>query len=579
MATTTGAASRVRAAPEAVDALGDARWFERPIVALFMVFTLAMAAAQLASPSGYLTSDTGPKVATIEAMVASNTNSPFVGYWAEAEDPAGLLHPFRHSLDRVELPNGDTGYVAVTTLPMLYAAKPLVALGGIRLALLLPVGGLVAVSGAAWALARRLGSHDGVLAIWAVGLASPALIYAVDLWEHSVGLALMAWGVVWFTDAASGRGAPRWSAPAFALAGGLAFGSAATMRQEALVYGLVTGLAAALSVTRSSGFIAAVGRLAPGPFGALAALVANGALEAAMLGGGIRSGRGAATLEASTTSVTDRLLAGAITFASPGGGPAVMVLVVAALFTVSLVGIGFSLARGSDPRRFVVVAGAAYLIIALSWSMNGTNFLPGLIVVAPFAGLGLGLRPVDPAGRIAWGAAVAGLPLVMLFQHVAGAVPQWGGRYLLTSGFVLAVCAVVALERDHQRALTVAFVVSATLAGFGSAWSIERTQTFAAVGQQLAGYDEPLVFFDDFLPPEFGPVALEQSWLVAATDADRSLVNDVFRERRIDRFGFVGPDDDRAVPGFDGFAITDSRVIPILRGDEVRVTNFERVNS
>ena len=48
-------------------------------------------------------------------------------------------------------------YLNVTTLPMLYAALPLYALGGYRLALLLPMAGAVACAFAARALARRVG--------------------------------------------------------------------------------------------------------------------------------------------------------------------------------------------------------------------------------------------------------------------------------------------------------------------------------------------------------------------------------------------------------------------------------------
>src|SRR5258707_11156205 len=100
------------------------------------------------------------------------------------------------------------------------------------------LGGLLPARGAR-ALARRLGGH-GDLAFWAVGLATPVVVYALDFWEHTLGLAAMVWGVVLLLDVADRRAG--WRA---ALAGGALFGVAATMRTEALVYAVVTvGVAA-----------------------------------------------------------------------------------------------------------------------------------------------------------------------------------------------------------------------------------------------------------------------------------------------------------------------------------------------
>ena len=56
--------------------------------------------------------------------------------------------------------------------------------------------GAVLCAFAARALARRLGGGDGWAAFWIIGLASPVAIYALDFWEHTLGLALMLWGVV-----------------------------------------------------------------------------------------------------------------------------------------------------------------------------------------------------------------------------------------------------------------------------------------------------------------------------------------------------------------------------------------------
>ena len=87
-------------------------------------------------------------------------------------------------------------------------ARPLWSLGGYRGALLLPMLGGVATALAARALARRLApaasrARAEAASFWLVGLASPVAIYALDLWEHTLGLAAMAWAVVLLVDAAS----------------------------------------------------------------------------------------------------------------------------------------------------------------------------------------------------------------------------------------------------------------------------------------------------------------------------------------------------------------------------------------
>src|SRR5688500_18713895 len=65
---------------------------------------------------GYLGTDTGGKVATLEAMDERGSFDPDVGYWAAESDPDGRLHPLAYTT-RI----GDR-YVNVTTLPMVLAA-------------------------------------------------------------------------------------------------------------------------------------------------------------------------------------------------------------------------------------------------------------------------------------------------------------------------------------------------------------------------------------------------------------------------------------------------------------------------
>src|SRR3546814_13688821 len=73
---------------------------------------------------------------------------------------------------------------------MLELARPLYALGGYRLTLLLPMAGAVGAAFASRSLARRAARDSaGWTAYWLVGLGSPAVVYALDVWEQAPGVA------------------------------------------------------------------------------------------------------------------------------------------------------------------------------------------------------------------------------------------------------------------------------------------------------------------------------------------------------------------------------------------------------
>ena len=193
--------------------------------------------SSLLDPRGTLGSDSAGKLATLRAIDQRGAIDVDVGYWAEDVDPTGEFHPLYYT-NRV-----GGKWVQVTTLPQLVVAYPLYRVVGPRAVLLFPMLGALLTALAARALARRLSTDRGWVAFWVVGLTTPVAIYALDVWEHSLGLGLMAWGAVFLLDVAAGRGG--WRA---ALAGGLLFGAAATMRTEALVPLAVASAIACLAV-------------------------------------------------------------------------------------------------------------------------------------------------------------------------------------------------------------------------------------------------------------------------------------------------------------------------------------------
>lgn len=553
-------------------------FFRKPIAIAIALLVAYVLLARFTDPRAYLSTDTGGKVATVELMAERGDFDPDLGYWAEDIDPDGSLYPM-FSTTRT-----DDKWVNVTTLPMLLAAQPLYAIGGYRAALLLPMLGSVAAALAAGALARRLTADgakqsDGSLATWIVGATGPLVIYALDFWEHSIGVALMGWGVVLVIDALGALDARR--GVAAAAAAGLCFGSAATMRQEALVYGFVAGLAlvAGLAARRR---VAPLFTLAPSMVvGALIPLVANAALESALIGESTRTSRGAGTVANAgaaglLTRIEEAVITGVVPFAPgrPLGALAGLALVAA------LIVLARSIAAERETRPAVMVVGAVYLFLLIETIALGPGFVQGMIAATPLAGVGLyfGVRNrSDRATAVVLAIAVGSLPLVWAVQYTGGALPQWAGRYILTSGWALTVLAVVGLERHSRRALAALATLSLAITAIGYAWVVQRTSAFGNAFEELAAIDEPvLVFYDPFLVREGGPHVVEQQWLAASLEGGRADAADVLIDGGFQRFGYVDRQPSETEVVFDGWVAVGEQSVSLFDGYDLRVVSYER---
>src|SRR4051794_34933714 len=131
----SGLAAPVSAAAPSPTGSPRDRVFRRIVPACMILLAVYMGLSLLNDPRGYLGTDTGGKVATLQAMDEHGGLNPDVGYWAEKWDPTGRLHPLYYTSHL-----GDK-WVNVTTLPALYVAYPLYELGGYRGALLVPMLG------------------------------------------------------------------------------------------------------------------------------------------------------------------------------------------------------------------------------------------------------------------------------------------------------------------------------------------------------------------------------------------------------------------------------------------------------
>jgi hypothetical protein len=541
---------------------------DRPLRPLAVVaiglMALWIAAAGLLG-GGYLSADTGAKVASLEAM-GRGADGPDLGWWAASVDPDGSLHPY-YAVRPLE-----GRWVAVTTLPMLYVARPFYALGGYRAALVVPMVGGLAAALAAGGLARRLGQSpvEARRAVWVVGAATPVAVHALELWEHAWGLALMAWGVVWGLDVIEGR---RRLAAAFGC--GAAFGLAFALRQEAMVYAAVTVGGLGWSAWRRGGVRAALGSLVALSVGAIATTAGNLALEVAALGRPLRAGRPAGTLGDAGSDLAARAEAALATFAAPFAGGDRPSLALGAILVVSLVGAVVAVRSRRSPVVALVAVGCVTLVaLTLQWHL-GPAFVPGMVAAAPLSAAGLAAA-VDratwrrPASASAAAIAVGSLPLVWAVQWVQGCWPQWGGRYLLTSMLILVVMGLGALRR-HPRARSAFVAASVAVTALGVVTLVERSHGTAALMARLGDQEAVLVFANSFQPQEAGPVALDRLWLTSSGPAARAAVGPALTALGVDRFGFV---DGPAGSAFDGYREVGAQDLAAA-GRSARITWFE----
>ncbi len=283
-----------------IDSLGRTASSLMLIVALF-------ALSFVLDADGSLGTDTGGKVATIDAMTTRGDWNPSLGYWAEDSDPEGLAHPF-FSTRRTA-----NGWINVTSLPMILITRSLAVPLGSAALLVFPILGSVLTCLAAGQLGRRFGAASWSIGFWIAASCSPIWAYGLDFWEHSMGLALMLWGSVGLL---SGLSAPGRSLQWMGFAG-LCFGVAASMRQEALVFGFVAGLIC-LFAGKGATLLMRLLRSSVMAIAALIPLLLNHTLEAAVYGDSLRTGRAVGVVSAaSTTGFVQRVQEGVLITARP----------------------------------------------------------------------------------------------------------------------------------------------------------------------------------------------------------------------------------------------------------------------
>jgi len=555
--------SVLEAPPVAASASSIApRWLRNPFVAALVLLTIYLGTSLAFNDArGTLGTDTGGKLATLHMMERNGGLDPDLGYWAQSRDPQGVLQPLHYTY-RV----GDK-WVNVTTLPMLDAASPLYLVGGDRAVQLLPMLGAVLCALAAAALARRLGGGDGRAVFWIVGLATPVAIYALDFWEHTVGLALMLWGAVLVLDVLERRAG--WRA---ALGAGALFGLAATMRTEALVYLVVSvGLACLVMLVRERTLVRPVLVGVSSLFGAGTMLVLNRLLEQATLGTDLRGARVAGTATGTGGDMATRVKEAFTTTVGLGFSgmrPSTEWIVGGAVAV--MVAAGAWLLTSRDRRR--VAAGTVLVVLAgvvyLDRFSQGVGFVPGLLAASPLAAVGIVLAWRARPLRFPVAVAVAALPIAWLSQFSGGADPQWGGRYVLMSGTLLAVAGYVVL-RDHRRALVSVLVVAGLVTAGGVAWLSVRSHTVAdGMETILARHDEMLISRQTHMLREAGAFYdVDRKWLTATDGTELRDAVAIAREFGVREFALIGGADQPAPASIGGYERGGRQLVPFIRPD------------
>jgi hypothetical protein len=262
-----------------------------------------------------------------------------------------------------------------------------------------------------------------------------------------------------------------------------------------------------------------------------------------------------------------------------GASPFARVTLPTVLVALMLVGLLWALglraeAPASDRRVIEAGLAAIAILVAVDLLAGGLGFVPGLAATTPVAVLGATRAWSFGDRRFVAVVALGSLPLVWAVQFTGGAGPQWGGRYILTSGALLVVLATVTFTSDSARSV----LRTTALAGFamtivGVAWTIHRTHEFADAFDELAETHVPvLVFHDPFLAREGGTLLITEQWLAATGPRARTEAVEVLEKLGVSEAGFVDLDDGTPVRELPGWVETGSERVQLLDGIHLRVT-------
>lgn len=363
-------------------------------------------------------------------------------------DPTGTYYPVHLSSWSESAPpdcepeSGQCRYVVLAKhVGFLWVAAALYGIGGYPALLVLSVLGTVAAAAVAARLTTLIEPRAAPVAFWITGVASPLLIDAYVAWAHTIGAALIGWGVYWLVG---GAGHQPLRPRVWRLLGAAMVFLACLVRTEAALMGLAIAIglpAANLMADRigpggrrgaaSSGLGYRAGSWWGGGLTALAATIAGLVVDR------MTATRTAGPVEPADFNEAFGLVAGRIeafttTWLLPGyrNQPRDLLL---------LAGAGCILAgavlvrRGSAGVTPARIMGSAGLVALTARFVTGPEaMIPGLVVAFPVLFVGLVLLRSQDLDRMMLQLLVPfGLfcGAVLATQYRGGGGGEWGGRY------------------------------------------------------------------------------------------------------------------------------------------------------
>ncbi|MDZ7673567.1 MAG: hypothetical protein U5K30_00635 [Acidimicrobiales bacterium] len=335
-------------------------------------------------------------------------------------------------------------------------------------------------------------------------------------------------------DVADGRRQPWMGAVAGAL-----LGLGAVMRQELLVYALTIVAAVCISMAVRRRLVAAVVAGASSVAGLGAVWLLNARIESTF-GGASRGDRASATLSGAVESETaTRIEEGLRTTFAISSANEPVAIVLGIVFVIIVATAARYVPRLPHDRLPLVVAVLSLPFLAVV--MTGLGFVSGLFAAFPVASAALAFRGGRRAGIVTV-VAVVSLPIVWAFQLLGGAGPQWGGRYVLLSGFLLGVVGVVTLCRDGMPAAARNTVIAVSLGVtlFGVVWLVHRSHEVDRFFDEVIEVQEDaLIGRNQFFLREVGQRSLDERWLSAPRDGALDGPVRVLSRAGVERFSVL----------------------------------------
>ena len=298
-------------------------------------------------------------------------------------------------------------------------------------------------------------------------------------------------------------------------------------------------------------------------------ILANQLLEYATVGGSIRAGRATSTARAAGSSLSTRVREAFMTTLGLNRFELNLDLVLGALIVALVVYATWRLTKDDDGARLVGggLMVVAALLVVLRFT-GGLGFVSGMLTASPLAAVGLVLGWGRRRVRVPVIVACVSLPLVWAFQYSGGAGPQWGGRYTLLSGALLAIAAVVVLE-GRRAALVAVLLMAALVTGFGLAWLSQRSRGVASGFEAIvARHDQAVISVEAHALRE-GGAFYDSSlrWLTATDESELADAATILRDRHIDEFALVASEGRRTPRHIGNFTKRGTQQVKFLRPD------------